>query len=346
MLKSSIENLCSKSLENVKCDSFFSFSGRDFDSKQYWEIIDKFSGGAEGDIYTVRNDSGNLFLFKFIRNAKNRIRLKQEICYQNISFKLGLSPKVIDAWYCDQSQTKGALVMTKFGNFDLDTYLKLLQDKSEITFENWIQILSLINIFLLVVAKTCILNSNGIFHNDLHLGNILVEEKDFNVSIIDFGRSESWEETIDILFTQPTNKDSLEEYYDKIQRVYKSIYADRLSPFIFLKEKLQDNSNTLFSNVVEFILNNLYSDIHEKYENIRFASWELSIEDLSSNLWNEFEDYFVQTIQEYSFEMNENDIEKLTEFLQSYTRIHNQFASEEIQYDENDVSDLIESVQT
>lgn len=308
--------LCNRSFDNITCEPFLERYGDN------WKISPmKIDVGADGDIYIGENKSNpnKSYIIKYIRNSQNRKQINNEICYQQRSAEIDLSPKVIDAWFCDKSETTGVIVMDKAGNFNTKVYISILKKYKDQTKQNFIKFLNLVKVFILIIIKTYKMNTRGVFHNDLHLGNITIKIDDNwnpeDIFIIDFGKSESWKSMIDVLYKIPENDIvSMLDYTDKIQRTYKSLYADRNAPFLFLKELIDENMNPILYDVINFILEKLYKEIIYKQYTGNFASWDMDLGiQLIDNFPPEIEEFIENMSLKYNFNMDETEIENAVE---------------------------------
>jgi serine/threonine protein kinase len=258
-----------------------------------WEIKElKVDSGASGDIYYGKSDrNGRIqnYIVKYIRNSEED-EISREICYQNLTSKYNISPKILDYWYCKGNKS-AIIIMEKVGNMTLYSYLEHLSKS-----DNLYSTLGLIKIFYILLNKILLMNDIGIFHFDMHLKNVMVlinndEIKD--VFIIDFGKAYNTKEIVFPLFTEFND---MVNYLDKIQKAYKSTYVDRLGIFEFLFVWLKDTTiNPYLHKVIRFIEDKIYLElIYSNYTSLQKASWKLNLDDYIDILKEDLNDFLKQ----------------------------------------------------
>lgn len=168
----------------------------------YWELFYEIGEeGTYGEIWSVCCKGKDLqpncdHVLKYLPYKNNNTYggIINEINIQEKCSSLGMCPKIIDAWICQEG---GAIVMSLF---EMTAEQMLLKYKSD-----HIRNIILVNIISLVDR----LHTNGIYHGDLHLNNIMVQSQkppsplrgdvltekmeydshDYKFYFIDFGKS-------------------------------------------------------------------------------------------------------------------------------------------------------------
>ena len=127
-----------------------------------------------GEIYSACLDRDCQYVLKYLSfdNGNTEQGIRNEIKIQNEVAKINLALPVIDYWFSEEG---GSIVMDKL-DYTTANLFTVYKSDAERT-------LILANI-LAILHK---LHSNGFYHGDLHLNNIMVKGKDY--CFIDFGMS-------------------------------------------------------------------------------------------------------------------------------------------------------------
>ena len=163
-----IQTLCQSSDDELRC-ALNSKYGTD------WMISRlTMDSGAEGDIYIAKSlnpETEGSYLVKHIKKT-TLDKINNEVCYQIEASELNLSPKIIDAWLCDDTSPEsnkfrtGVIVMEKAGNINVLSYINnVLRKINGTSMDDFNKFMTLVDIFKEIVIKTYKLNTRGIYHN-------------------------------------------------------------------------------------------------------------------------------------------------------------------------------------
>ena len=286
-----------------------------------WEIIPLIiARGISGKIYYVTDKNNNKsFILKYIENGD----IMKELELQNIASSINnISPRIVDYWLCSQNSNNGIIIMEKVGNLTLSEYLNRLNQQTNNDLISFYKTIQLIRIVYLLILKVYALNREGIFHRDLHFDNILVslDEENIenlnvkNIYIIDFGKSVYWDYMLSPLYENPDNNiETLVEYSNKIQSVFKQLYGDRTMTLEFLNEQINTpTTNPNLKSILKLINKLFVTELFgSQMETLSKLSWDLgTIEEFKDYLDDmikfDVEEYIENNINQYI--NNDNDI--------------------------------------
>lgn len=278
----------------------------------------RIDGGNFGFIYPVTikdgNKKENAILKVFKVNYSDLI--SREICNQQIAAGCGVSPLIYDYWFCKEKD-KGAIIMEKAGNMTLEHFLDL---KSSINIDSehkLIDALQIVKAIFSLLGLIILLNYKAnIFHNDLHLKNILVsvDENGFltNLKIIDFGESRNFSDTMVLIKNQICDESNIDKVFSNIETSIKSIFADIMMVFSFFVDRYYKQNDEIKQNngickliYDKFILERIYYNFYDS----RATMWGMKIEELFNELEN-----FQMEVEEFILDnftfINEENINK------------------------------------
>ena len=135
-----------------------------------WEILNRFGEEANyGEIYSVCLKSNCDYVLKYMPydNENTEEAIINEFNIQTECAKFDLCLPVIDAWLCDEG---GAIVM---GKLDYTVANLFLLYKSDFVRNKILQSI------LYLIRE---LHSHNFYHGDLHLNNIMVKVRNFNIN--------------------------------------------------------------------------------------------------------------------------------------------------------------------
>lgn len=156
-----------------------------------WKLGSKVDQGEDGYILQACCKDKCKFIVKVIENRNQRStflsKVANEISIQNEFAGLGLAPKILDAWMCNN---EASIVMEK-KDMNLVKYVSTLVQSGVIPETSILSTIdSLQSTLLQLVDKA---HQNNLVHKDLHLKNVMVDVDDdldwYNMKIIDFGKS-------------------------------------------------------------------------------------------------------------------------------------------------------------
>ena len=127
-----------------------------------------------GEIYSACLEKDCEYVLKYMAfdNGNSEEGIRNEIEMQNECAKINLALPIIDFWFSTEG---GSIIMNKLHCTVANLFTAYKSDVE--------RTLILANI-LMILQK---LHSNGFYHGDLHLNNIMIEGKDYY--FIDFGMS-------------------------------------------------------------------------------------------------------------------------------------------------------------
>lgn len=181
-----------------------------------WEILERIGEESNyAEIWAVCCEKDCDYVLKYLpyENDNTKENILNEINIQNECSNLGLCPKIVDAWFCEEG---GAIVMSVF-DITIANFLLIFKN-------SLIRQMILANIIVLLEK----LHIHGIYHGDLHLNNIMVKGNFINTSKMseeEFFKSEKYEYFL-IDFGKSGKFEKMDDYH--IYRDYDNILGHLL----------------------------------------------------------------------------------------------------------------------
>lgn len=290
-----------------------------------WIIIGEQIGqGAGGAVFTAEDPvTEKKYIAKMIIST-TPAKLDEEICNQNLAAAQKIAPSVIDYWKCDPrstskellealSETMGAkfsenigiLIMEQAGNITMERVIERFERNFDILDkDNFVEFsLKVIRSFYLLNRAIMKLHfTSQIFHNDLHLNNIMLELNEHTVeklSIIDYGTSDSGDKVAEKEFVEGyahivclKEKQKNTQLFNLGVNLVKYLYKDYRSVEYFsdklIKEKPKNKTRKFYKKVYKR-LHNLF---FESYLDMRRMIWYEQGSGMLSTLKDEYHDKF------------------------------------------------------
>ncbi len=307
-----------------------------------WRLIRRSdSRGIAGEIYygNINNDP-QIRIIKYIMANPHVIvnfipplsrYVNNEICVQHIASTLGIAPRIIDYWTCEDSDN-AVIVMEVGGSLNLSELINQIivnldnehlnifytaeedddEDDNEERRVNRLKLKQLYSLYFaykLSLAKIIKLNHNHIIHGDFHLQNIMVNLVNnivTDVKIIDFGLSTKLDERSHEIAAQIQNNIANGNILDNIQlmRGFNELilqdYTKLLIEFNRLRQEFADHHR--IARLEEFIQNRRINSIYYYY------ALELICEELNDHLRLAYANKTQEAVDQIIQNMYEDDI--------------------------------------
>lgn len=202
-----------------------------YDEVRDIEIFDQIGSGFYGQVYDAKfRDLDIVIKHLRIIPDEGSNSLIDEVCFQHKVSEIGLAPKILAYWECDDN-SMNIIIMEKFKGITLKKYLATNQEDD-------------INIFMEIVHNISTMNQQaGILHNDfIHFDNIMICDTD-EVKFIDFGVSQRLPPYQDLIPLLP----SIEGIKDYTQ--YPAMYY--LGELVFFIKSFYDACKHILKNRIK-----------------------------------------------------------------------------------------------
>ena len=192
-----------------------------------WTIHPKklVTAGNVATMYKACQNGNCNALLKYQRGKSKRKQntLLKEINIQMMASKIGISPKIYEAYKCDTGV--GFIMETLPG----DTYKQFLWSGA---LSNNYKINEYMDKLLKVVEK---MHDKRIFHNDLHMNNVMINNDD--IKIIDFGRSYHLKDNVPKEFDKYFKRFDIKQVYSEHYQLFNPYGDDREKFKLYYQKK-------------------------------------------------------------------------------------------------------------
>lgn len=272
----------------------------------------KIDAGSSAQVFLAfdRSNPETRYIMKFIINPANgQDSIDKEVCLQNKAHQIGLAPKIVDAWICEQDKSKGIIIMKFLAGRTVFSFLDYISQKV-VSIQLTMQ---LYRIMFKIFVKAYELNEAGIFHHDLNLGNVLVDIEDdevTDVQFIDFGLADTKETIFDKVLSL-NQADSATKMADAVSNAFKEMNVDRILPLEFLidysrSQQAKTSVNKHFLTILRRVIRTFYDDfLLPRLSQLKESKWsEYDFDTYVESLSTLIEEDITELIDEENYDLD------------------------------------------